>query len=424
MNILVWGINYAPEAAGIAPYNVALCEYLHEEGHGVQMLTSFAYYPEWKKSPADKGQLYRTDEVHGVPVHRCWHYVPAKVSSLKRIIHEGTFVLSSFLRGLTLPRPDVIFVASPPLLLGPAGWLLGLLRGAPFIFHVQDLQPDAAVGLGMLKQNTFTRMLYGLESFTYRNAARVSGISQGILRAFREKGVPESKLVHFPNGFRTPDANTIPKPGRWRARRGFAPDDFLAVYGGNLGVKQGLEILIEAAPLLKERRVRIVICGNGAAQARIQAEIEQRRLPNLTLLPMHYDEDFREMMVDTDLCLITQQTGTGQYFFPSKLLSALAFARPTLAVADDNNELAEVLKQGGFGVRTTPNQPAELAAELDRLARLDAGELRRMGKAGQCFGQQYAFEKVLPDFESVLRQLAPVNKRILAAESPAESFAG
>ncbi len=406
LNVLVWGINYAPEAAGIAPYNIALCEYLHGAGHKVHMLTSFAYYPEWKKLAADEGKWFRTDDVRGVPVHRCWHYVPLKVSSLKRIIHEGTFVLTSFLRGLTLPRPDVIFVASPPLLLGAAAWVFGKLRRAPYIFHVQDLQPDAAVGLGMLKPSTFTRMLYRLEALAYEKAARVSGISQGILRAFRDKGVPESKTILFPNGFRTPDLSGLPIPGRWRAKQGFAPDDFLAVYGGNLGVKQGLEILIEAAALLKEKRVRLVICGNGAAQARIQAEIERRRPPNLTLLPMHYDEDFREMMVDTDLCLITQQTGTGQYFFPSKLLSALAFARPTLAVADDNTELTQVLQGGGFGVRTSPDQPAELAAEIDRLARLDPSELRQMGEAGRRFGEQFSFAKVLPDFENVLREVA------------------
>ena len=406
LNVLVWGINYAPEAAGIAPYNVALCEYLSAAGHQVHMLTTFAYYPEWTKLSADEGRWFRTDDVRGVPVHRCWHYVPRKVSSLKRIVHEGTFVLTSFLRGLTLPRPDVIFVASPPLLLGAAAWLLGKLRRAPCVFHVQDLQPDAAVGLGMLKPSTFTRLLYLLEAFAYEKAARVSGISQGILHAFRQKGVPEAKQVLFPNGFRTPDLSGLPAPGRWRAKQGFAPDDFLAVYGGNVGMKQGLEILIEAAALLKEKRVRLVICGSGAARARIQADIERRRLPNLTLLPMQSDEDFRERMVDTDLCLITQQRGTGQYFFPSKLLSALAFACPTLAVADDDSELATALKDGGFGVRVSPEQPAELAAELDRLARLDPGELRRMGEAGRAFGQQFAFEKVLPDFEKVLREVA------------------
>ncbi len=404
MKVLVWGINYAPEATGIAPYNVALCEHLRNAGHEPRMLTSFAYYPEWRKLPEDAGKLYRTDNVRGVPVHRCWHYVPARVSALKRILHEGTFVLMSFLRGMTLPRVEVMVVVSPPLLLGAAAWLLGGLRGAAFVFHVQDLQPDAAVGLGMLKVGQFTKLLYRLEAFAYAKAARVSGISQGMLRAFMAKGVPEEKRVYFPNGARMTKLSELPNIGQWRKRQGFAPDDFLAVYSGNLGMKQGLDVLVEAAAKVRERRVRIVICGEGAARARLQERIEQRALPNLTLLPLQGDEAYREMMVDADLCVITQQSGTGQFFFPSKLLSALAFAKPVLAVADADSELALALEEGGFGRRVAPEKPEELAAMLDDAAREEPAALRRTGEAGQRFGERFAFDRVMTDFVKILEQ--------------------
>ena len=288
MRILVWGINYAPEVTGIAPCNVALCEHLRAAGHDARMLTTFAYYPEWKKAAGDRGRLYRTDVLSGVPVHRCWHYVPARVSALKRIVHEGTFVLTSFLRALALGRFDVMVVVSPPLLLGAAAWVLGKIKRAPFVFHVQDLQPDAAVGLGMLKPNAFTRALYRLEAFAYAKAARVSGISQGMLRAFAAKGVPVEKRVYFPNGVRTSgQKETLAPTGRWRERHGFAEDDFLAVYSGNLGVKQGLDILPEAArQLSKNGRVRIVVCGQGAAGERLRAEAAKSPLTNFTLLPL------------------------------------------------------------------------------------------------------------------------------------------
>ena len=176
MKVLVWGINYAPEATGIAPYNVALCEHLREKGHEARMLTTFAYYPEWKKRTEDRGRWYRTDEVRGVPVHRCWHYVPAKVSPLKRIVHEGTFVGCSFLCGLTLPKVDVMVVVSPPLLLGAAAWALGKVAGAcRSCFYVQDLQPDAAVGLGMLKVGRFTKMLVSVGSLRLREGGAGGG---------------------------------------------------------------------------------------------------------------------------------------------------------------------------------------------------------------------------------------------------------
>src|SRR4051812_34165033 len=205
MNVNIWGINYAPERTGIAPYNKALCEFLHEHGHAVRMVTSFAYYPAWKKAPEDSRRIVRTDDVNGVPVYRCWHYVPRQATTLKRIIHEGSFVVISFLRQLALAAPDVYVVVSPPLLLGAAAWLLGKIKRRPFVFYVQDLQPDAAAGLGMLKRGQLMRALYWLESFAYRKAARVGGIMPGMIEAFRSKGVPGEKLVLFPNGVVLPD---------------------------------------------------------------------------------------------------------------------------------------------------------------------------------------------------------------------------
>src|SRR3712207_2578238 len=113
MRIIVWGINYAPEFTGIAPHSVAVCEFLHTRGHDVEMVSTFPYYPTWRKRPEDRGQVYRTDIVNGVRVHRCWHFVPPRVSALKRILHEGTFVATSTVRLLGLRRPDVYVVVSP-----------------------------------------------------------------------------------------------------------------------------------------------------------------------------------------------------------------------------------------------------------------------------------------------------------------------
>src|SRR3954471_5770451 len=274
MRLVVWGINYAPEVVGIAPHNVALCEYARQAGHDVEMVTTFPYYPEWKKRSEDAGTIFRTDVLNGVPVHRCWHYVPERATALKRIIHEGTFVIVSTLRVLARPRPDVYVVVSPPLLLGMAAWLASIFKGAPYVFHVKDLQPDAAVGLGMLREGWFTRILYWLEAFAYKKAARVCTLSDEVLDAFRAKGVPEEKLVLYQDSVVIPEESQIPPRGEFRKLHGFNEDEFLAVYSGNLGVKQGLDILVEAADLLREQgNIRFLICGDGAARPAIEAGI-------------------------------------------------------------------------------------------------------------------------------------------------------
>src|ERR1700682_2690767 len=110
MRVIVWGINYAPEITGIAPHNVALCEFLRERGVDVEMVTTFTYYPAWRKSTQDRHLLFRTDRINGVPVHRCWHFVPGRVSAWKRIIHEATFILTSTLRVFSLKRADIYVI--------------------------------------------------------------------------------------------------------------------------------------------------------------------------------------------------------------------------------------------------------------------------------------------------------------------------
>jgi colanic acid biosynthesis glycosyl transferase WcaI len=402
MRVVVWGINYAPEFTGIAPHSVALCEFLFRQGHDVEMVTSFAYYPTWQKRPEDRGRLYRTDLVNGVPVHRCWHFVPGRVSALKRILHEGSFVFTSTLRALFLRRPDIFVVVSPPLLLGAAGWLLGGLKRAPFVFHVQDMQPDAAVGLGMLKQNWFTRALYGLEASAYRHATRVSGITQGMLKSFRSKGVPETKLVYFPNAIDLKTDMAPPRQGTFRKRHGFAEDEFLAVYAGNLGVKQGLEVLLETAALLREQRIRFLICGDGAQREALAARAAEMQLPNFSMLPLQVDGDYRALLVDADVCFITQQAGAGNSFFPSKLLGLLAESKPVVTVAAPECELALSLQEGNFGVNVPPGQPGELAAVLQALAK-DRQRLAEYGAAGRRYVEQFEKTRV---FESFLGELA------------------
>lgn len=413
MKINVWGINYSPEMTGIAPYNLALCEHLVRHGHTARIVTSFAYYPSWKKAPADRGCFFRSDEIRGVPVHRCWHYVPRQVNPWKRILHEATFVATSFLRQLTLPSPDAYVVVSPPLLLGAAAWLLGKIKRRPFIFHVQDLQPDAAAGLGMLKPGAFMRALYGLERFAYARAARISGIMPGMLDAFRRKGVSDSKLVLFPNGVALPDLASRPERGAFRARNGFGEDDFLAVYSGNLGVKQGLDILVEAARCLPAG-IRIVICGEGAQRERLAEMIRHYELRNVVMLPLQSDVHYREMLVDANVCLITQQRGSGGCFFPSKLLTTLAWEKPVLTVADEESELVRAVCAGNFGLNVEPGKPNDLARALEHLTS-HRGELRDYAIAGRKYVAQFEMERVLKDFTSELekvvsRQSLPMKK--------------
>ena len=405
LRINVWGINYSPEVTGIAPYNTELCRFLRDQGHAVRMVTSFPYYPAWKKLAGDRGRLFRSDILDGVPVHRCWHYVPSKVTTRRRILHESTFVLLSFLRQLFLPKPDLVIVVSPPLFLGVAAWLLQRLRNCPYVFHVQDLQPDAAASLGMVRPGLFMRWLYRLEGFAYAKASLLSGISSGMLAAFSLKGVCGSKQFYFPNGVRLELPGGVPPPGLFRARQNLEADEFLAIYSGNLGVKQGLDVLIEAARRIKSASVKIIICGDGSQRQHLSGLIKALGTGNVLMLPLQDEDSYREMLRDADVCLITQQRGTGQFFLPSKLLSTLAFGKPVVTVGDESSELVKAVHEGGFGVCVPPEQPEALAAALDELA-VRPERLAAFGEAGRQYVQQFDFQSVHRRFEEAIERVA------------------
>jgi colanic acid biosynthesis glycosyl transferase WcaI len=409
MRVVVWGINYAPEQTGIGPYNLSMCEFLAERGHTVHMVTGFEYYPVWKKRAEDAGRMFRDEDRGGVKVHRCWLYVPHKLRAWKRIVHELSFVITSFCRVLILRRPDVFVIVSPPLLLGVAGAVAGFLKRRPFIFHVQDLQPDAAIRLGMLRvDRSLTRVLYGIEFIAYAAAARIASISPGILRMIREKGVTERKLIYFPNGVRCP--GRLPRAGLFRQRHHIPPAAFIVLYSGNLGAKQGLGVLIEAARFMHKRaaaepQILFVIAGAGAMREELATEVEKENLSNILLLPLQPEQAYHEMLVDADCCAITQQAGTGELFFPSKLLTALAFGKPVLSIADEKSDLALAVAEGGFGVNVQPGSSNSVVAALDRWA-FKGANLERQSQRAREYGARFEIREVLETFEKDIEGVA------------------
>jgi colanic acid biosynthesis glycosyl transferase WcaI len=392
MRIVVWGINYAPEEIGIGPCNVALCEYLAQRGSEVSMLTAFPYYPGWKKRHEDAHRLFRTEIVNGVRVLRCWLYVPKRTNTSRRLLHELSFVTFSFVRLLFIPRSDLLIVVSPPLLLGVAARFLCFLRGGRYLLHLQDLQPDAAINLGMAKSSMLVRVFKTLASIAYRGAWRISGVSRGMLDVLRKRGVPEAKLRCFPNG--TYPVIQVPK-GRFRALNCFDPDKFLVIYSGNIGVKQGLEQLILAIRSVRNPAVQMIICGNGA-QKKPLLEMAAG-VPNIWFKGMLNVKDYREMLTDADLMVVSVVSGSGSSFFPSKLLSACAAGKPVVAICDADSELAMVVERNHCGVVVQPGDAGGLARWLEQLSS-DPKQLEPMGRAAKELGDRFLWSDVLEKF--------------------------
>jgi len=408
MRIVMLGINYWPEETGIAVFNTGRCEYLAARGHDVTMCTGFPYYPRWRVDAAYRGRLFTRETRNGVRILRSYLYVPRRVTTLRRMLHEGSFIASSVLRALAGRRPDLLVTVSPPLGLALSSMFLQRVWGVPYVFHVPDLQPDAAVDLGMLRPGRMVRFLYVVERLAYRRAALVSTLTRAMQRRIVGKGIPPDRVVLFPD-WAEPGLFELPLTGggpAFRERFGLA-DRFLIVHVGNMGVKQGLEVVLAAAERSRDcPEIVYLLVGDGAVRPRLEARATAAGLGNLRILPLQPAPIFRELLAAANLTLVTQQRVVADIVFPSKVLTLLAAGKPVVASLNASSEVARVVTEAGAGV-VSPAEDADALVRAVRELRGDPERRRRMGTQGRAYARtHWDRERILPEMEQRLRRVA------------------
>lgn len=424
MRILIHGINFSPELTGIGKYTGEIAEWLALRGHEVRVVTAPPYYPQWRvaegfvngwntseliskqrfqPNPPPLGEGVK--EGRAVNVYRCPLWVPAKPSGLKRVLHLASFALSSFpvmLRQIFW-RPDVVLVVEPPLFCAPQAWLVARLSGGKAWLHIQDYEMDAAFELGLLKGIMLRGLVAACERWMMRRFDRISTISQRMFDRAVTKGIAPKHVVLFPNWVDLSSIqNGVSKLNRYREELTISPDAVVALYSGNMGGKQGLEILAQVARLLRNvPNLIFIFCGNGTGRDDLIALCNG--LPNVQIIDLQPIERLGELLTMADIHLLPQRADAADLVMPSKLTGMLASGRPVVATAHPDTELAKVVSACGLVVK--PEQPQAFADAIRVLAQ-DV-ELRiRLGLAGRVYAEENLNrDVVLGRFETELKNL-------------------
>ncbi|WP_411846121.1 glycosyltransferase [Roseibacillus persicicus] len=438
MKVLIYGLNYAPELTGIGRYTGEMGPWLQKSGVDVRVVTTPPYYPHWKIADGYRKFWFQKEVVEGVPVWRCPFYVPAKPTTMKRLVHLGSFAVTGFL-GLwrhLLWRPDWVFMVEPASMTVPGGLIFAKVAGAKSWLHVQDFEMEAMLGLSKeldsKTQDNKTQgtrgegekevvaggssldsrsadlsppqskgelvdsvgrtevrapgegavgraassdeaskparargplglqLAAGLEAWLKRRFDRTSSISRVMMGKLAERGIPEEKISFFPNWVDI-DFMSPGEPKRnFREEWGIGKDECFVLYSGNMGRKQGLEMVLEVAERLeKEERVassagaskhgeargpffRFVIVGEGAAKEELMAEAEKRGLKNIQFHPLQPYEDLPDLLRSADAHLVVQKKGAADAVLPSKLTSILSVGGNAIITAEKDTELGRL----------------------------------------------------------------------------------
>lgn len=385
MHILVIGINYAPEKTGIGENTTMVCESLASRGHKISMITAFPHYPEWKVAEPYKRKIFMHEYINGVAVYRGYSCVPRHPTDvLQRIIHNVSFSFFAFLSGLTVNKIDLILAISPPLEGGIAAYVLSKIKKTHFVLQVKDLVPDLAISLGILRNPMVIKLAKIAEKLAYSFAERILVLCTGFVENIKSKGNFESKLIILSDWVDMKQIKMLERDNIFRHNNNL-DGKFLVLHSGNMGVKQKLENVVEAAKYLLDLKDLIfVFAGEGPMKKLLQEKAKE--LPNVRFMPLQPNEMFPYMLSAADVLVLNQSAKVVDMVLPCKLLNYMSAGRPIVAGVAIASEASKYIKSANCGITVKPEQPQALAEAVRVIYKnRDLGE--RLGRNGRSFAE-------------------------------------
>ena len=406
MRILIYSYNYHPEPIGIAPLMTELAEGLVKRGHQVRVVTSMPNYPQRRIYKEYRGKWYITEYKNGVKIQRSYVWIRPQPGLLDRLLLEVSFMFTSFFPALSGWRPDIILLTSPPLPISIPTAFLSWLRACPVVLNLQDILPEAAIHVGLLKNKLLIHVFAALEKFAYHTATKISVIADGFVENLIGKGVPADKIVQIPNWVDVDFIRPLPKENNPFRAAHQLDGKFVVLYCGNIGLTQGLETVLEAASRLQHiPDVAFVVVGEPKALQRLQQHCHACGTGNVLLLPFAPREYLPEMLAAADVGLVVQKQNVISFNMPSKIQVLLASGRPIVASVPEEGTAARAVRKSGGGVVVPPENPDALATSiLDLYNHQDKAET--LGHKGRQYAvKQYNFEQALSQYEALFYKL-------------------
>lgn len=382
---------------------------LVEKGIEVDVLTGKPNYPEGSIYTGYSAIGCQHEQWCGAGVYRVPLVPRGAKSAFRLAINYFSFVISGLLCGpwlLRKRRYDAVFVyATSPILQAIPAIFLGWLKRSPVIIWVQDLWPESLSATGYVRNPRVLAWVGQMVRFIYRHAdlllvqsrafeAPVSALASG------------KPIVYYPNSvdeaFCAPSTVVPPHiPG--------LNEGFPVMFAGNIGAAQAVEVIVEAASLLRGHPdICFVVLGQGSRWEWMREEVRKRELTNLHLPGRFPVETMPGLMQQASALLVTL---TDQPIFavtvPNKVQAYMASGKPIIACL--NGEGARVVTEAEAGLAVPAEDAKALADAVLQLYAMAPMERDKLGSNGRRyykahFGHDQLVDELIGHFETVSRK--------------------
>ncbi len=381
-----------------------LARYLSSQGHQVTVIASPVSY---LTGTTRQGRLrWRQEEVdEGVTILRTYTYPALHRSFVARVFSFLSFMVSSFIAGLSVRDVDLVWGTSPPIFQGLTAWALGRLKKVPFLFEVRDLWPIFAIQVGVLRNQFLIRASEWLERFLYSHADRVMVNSPGFSEHVTRRGARCVELV--PNGA-DPRMFDLPSDGSEVRRENGWQDRFVALYAGAHGMSNDLGVVLEAASLLRDHsEIQLVLLGDGKEKPALMQRAREMSLENLSFLPSVPKMEMPAVLAASDACIaILKPIPMYATVYPNKVFDYMAAGKPVVLAI--RGVIQDVIEQSGGGIPIPPGDSHAMADAILRLS-ADRDTARQMGRQGRSYLESH-FDRAL-----LSQKLAHICQEMIAA---------
>ncbi|BAP57420.1 group 1 glycosyl transferase [Thioploca ingrica] len=387
MHFLVLTQYFPPETGAPQIRLAAMIRELLHLGHTVEVVTALPNYPEGQIFPNYRGYFYQQEDWEGVRVHRVWLYA-ATGAGIKRLLNYFSFTLTAWWGLRQVQRPDYLFVESPPLFLGITGYLAAKRWQIPFIFNIADLWPDTVRGLGLMRAGWALRQAEKLESWLYQQADYITVVTESVRQILiKNKQVSANKVLLLPNGVDTQLFKPQAVDKVWQASLGLPHDRHLLLYAGTHGYAHGMEVILQAAQLLKATPVLFLLVGGGSDKDRIQQLSEQMQLQNVLFWTSKSPELIARLY---SLSLAGISTFRDSPWLActraAKTLPILACGKPVLLCGA--GEGAQLITEANAGIVISPGDYLGLAQAIQQLLN-DPTYAEQLGRQGRNYAEKH-----------------------------------
>ena len=403
MKILIYGINFSPELTGTGKYTGEFVDNLKEMGLDIHVVTAPPYYPEWKIHAGFRRFFYQKEYSKDISVIRCPLYVPKSLSLYKRLLHLTSFAFSSFpiILGKFFWKPNIIICVAPTLFFVPSAVLLSRLIKSKLIIHVQDYEVDAMLGLKMSTLSIAQKLAEKFERWCLTSADYISTISQTMIQKAKDKGIEEDKILFFPNWSEVERFNNITDVSitNLKLKLDLPTEKKIVLYSGNVGEKQGLEILIPVAEHFRGQDILFLVVGEGGGKEKLQKLVITNKLENIIFKPLQTYEDLPVLLSIPSCHLVIQRKGAADAVLPSKLTNILAVGGNAIITAERETELGKLCREyPGIALLVDPESPEALIEGINQSLTLPAVNMVAKDYANTYLRK----DKIINDFINII----------------------